>query len=571
MRMSQFYLPTLKETPAEAEIVSHQLMLRAGLIRKLASGIYSYLPLGVRVLQKIENIIREEMVRAGAQEVFLPLLHPAELWKESGRWYDMGPEMMRVKDRKDHDFCIGPTHEEVITDLVRNEVRSYKQLPLNLFQIQTKVRDEIRPRFGVMRSREFIMKDGYSFDLDEKGLDETYQKMFEAYTRIFERIGLEFRAVEADTGAIGGKSSHEFMVLAESGEDAIAYCEDCEYAANLELAQSEISIKEEYEELKDLEKISTPNIKSIKDLEKFFDLDGCKMIKTLLYVAGDTMVAALVRGCDELNEVKLRNHLGVANIRMATDEEIIEKTGAPAGFVGPVGLKNIRIIADPLVMRIKNGVTGANEADYHYRNVNPGRDFTVAEEDVVDLRTVQEGEACVHCGKPLRIARGIEVGHIFKLGTKYSEAMGATILDENGKERPMIMGCYGIGVTRIIGAAIEQNHDENGIIWPMPIAPFHVIILPIGKDDQIMEVAEDIYEKLIAQGIEAVLDDRKERPGVKFNDADLIGIPIRVTIGNRGLKENVVEVKYRDTGEEVKVEVDKIVEFIVDEVRSRLS
>lgn len=568
MRLSQFYLPTLKETPSEAEIISHQLMLRAGLIRKVASGVYSYLPLGMRVLRKIENIVREEMNRAGAQEVLMPAMSPAELWRESGRWDVMGPEMMRFKDRKSHDFCIGPTHEEVVTDLVRHEIRSYKQLPLNLYQIQTKVRDEIRPRFGVMRSREFIMKDAYSFDKDQAGLDESYQKMYDAYTRIFERVGLKFRAVEADTGAIGGKSSHEFMVLAESGEDAIIYCDGCHYAANAERAESIVSLEESPEEMKELEKVSTPDVKTIEDLEKFFNLPGGKMLKTLLYIAGETMVAAVVRGVDELNEVKLRNHLGVPAVRMATDEEIALQ-GLPVGFVGPVGLRGIRVVVDPLVMKIQNGITGANEADYHYRHVNPGRDFAVPEEEIVDLRLAKADDTCARCGDTLKVARGIEVGHVFKLGTKYSEAMHATFLDESGKEQTMIMGCYGIGVTRIIGAAIEQNNDENGIIWPMAIAPFHVTILPIGKEET-MALAQRYYDELQAAGVEVLLDDRKERPGVKFNDADLIGTPIRVTIGDRGLKENLVEIKVRATGEELKMGVDEVLPYLLHQVKSQI-
>lgn len=568
MRLSQFYLPTLKETPSEAEIISHQLMLRAGLIRKVASGVYSYLPLGMRVLRKIENIVREEMNRAGAQEVLMPSMSPAELWKESGRWDIMGAEMMRFQDRKCHDFCIGPTHEEVVTDLVRHEIRSYKQLPLNLYQIQTKVRDEIRPRFGVMRSREFIMKDAYSFDKDQAGLDESYRKMYDAYTRIFERIGLKFRAVEADTGAIGGKSSHEFMVLAESGEDAIIFCDHCHYAANVERAESIVSFEDGSEDGKALEKVSTPNVKTIEELVEFFNLHGGKMLKTLLYIAGGTMVAAVLRGSDELNEVKLRNHLGVPEVRMATDEEIALQ-GLPVGFVGPIDLQGIRVIADPLVMKIQNGVTGANEVDYHYRHVNPGRDFTVPEEDVVDLRLAKENDTCVHCGETLKVARGIEVGHVFKLGTKYSEAMHATFLDENGKEQTMIMGCYGIGVTRIIGAAIEQNNDENGIIWPMAIAPFHVTILPIGKEET-MALAQRFYDELQAQGVEVLLDDRKERPGVKFNDADLTGIPVRVTIGDRGLKENIVEIKVRATGEDLKLGVDEVVPYLLQQVKSQI-
>ncbi len=570
MKMTQFYLPTLKENPTEAEIVSHQLMLRAGLIRKLSAGIYTYLPLGMRVLRKIENIIREEMTRAGAQEVLMPSLQPAELWQESGRWEIMGPLMARLQDRKCHDYCIGPTHEEVVTDLVRHEVNSYKQLPLNLFQIQTKVRDEIRPRFGVMRSREFIMKDAYSFDKDQEGLDLSYQKMYDAYTRIFQRIGLRFRAVEADSGAIGGSSSHEFMVLADSGEDAIVFCDNCQYAANVERAESMVSLEDGCEELKELAKVSTPDVKTIDNLVEFFNLPAGKMIKTLAYVAGKTMIIALIRGCDEVNEVKLRNQLNAVDVRLASDEEVLERFSAPVGFLGPIGLKDIRIIADPLVMKIQNGVTGANQMDYHYRHVNPGRDFTVREEDIIDLRIVKEEDSCIHCNEPLKVARGIEVGHVFKLGTKYSEAMNATFLDENGKEQPLIMGCYGIGVTRIIGAAIEQNNDEHGIIWPMPIAPFHVVIIPIGKDEEVSRVAEQVYTDLDNRGIEVLLDDRNERPGVKFNDADLIGVPVRVVIGGRGLKENRIEVKFRGTGDELKVAVKEIVDFITDQVESQL-
>lgn len=570
MRFSQLYVPTLKENPAEAEIVSHQLMLRAGLIRKLAAGVYSYLPLGVRVIRKIEEIIREEMTRAGALEALMPTMQPRELWEESGRWGDMGPELVRFQDRKTHDFCLGPTHEEVVTDLIRNEVRSYKQLPLNLFQIQTKVRDEIRPRFGVMRSREFIMKDAYSFDLDEAGLDLSYQKMYQAYTRIFERISLKFRSVEADTGAIGGKSSHEFMVLAPTGEDAILYCDKCNYAANVERASSKVVLEIMEEESKNLEKIHTPEIKTIESLEQFFNLSGDQIIKTLFYLIDETIVAALVRGSDELNEAKLRSHLGVVNIRMATDEEILEKTGIPSGFIGPQGLQDIRIIADPLVMQTRNGVMGANEADYHYINVNPGRDFNIPNENIVNIRTAKEAENCIHCNHQLKQARGIEVGHIFKLGTKYSEAMGVTVLDENGKEQPIIMGCYGIGVTRIIGAAIEQNNDEHGIIWPMAIAPFHVIIIPIGKDVEVQETTDQIYHELIDQGIEVLVDDRRERPGVKFNDADLIGIPIRVTVGARGLKEKTVEVKFRDSQAEMKIGLEEIVDYLAKLVNDKV-
>lgn len=570
MRMSEFYLPTLKETPQEAEIISHQLMLRAGLIRKLSSGIYTYLSLGIRVLRKIEQIIREEMVEAGAQEILMPCLQPASLWQESGRWEIMGPLMARLKDRKSNDYCLGPTHEEVVTDLVRGEINSYKQLPLNLFQIQMKVRDEIRPRFGVLRSREFIMKDAYSFDQDQKGLEHSYQKMYEAYCRIFQRIGLKFLAVEADSGSIGGNSSHEFMVLAESGEDTIVYCENCQYAANLERARSQVFLREQNADFAELAKVSTPDVKTIQQLTDFFHLPAEKMIKTLIYIADSEMMAVLIRGSDELNEVKLQNHLQAKELRLATDEEI-SALGLVVGFLGPVGLKNLRLLVDPLVMEIKNAITGANELDYHYSHVNPGRDFAVERDAIIDLRTVQANELCVNCGHQLQLTRGIEVGHVFQLGTKYSQAMGARFLDKTGKERPLMMGCYGIGVTRIIGAAIEQNHDQDGIIWPMNIAPFQVIILAIGKDVSVQEMASTIYTELKNKGIEVLLDDRQGRPGVKFKDADLLGIPIRITIGSRGLQENLIEINLRPTGERVKLAIEEVVDFVVTQVNSQIA
>lgn len=566
MRMSKYYLPTLKETPHEAEIISHQLMLRAGLIRKLSSGLYTYLSLGMRVLQKIEQIISEEMVEAGAQEILMSCLQPAKLWQESGRWEIMGPLMVRFKDRKLHEYCLGPTHEEVVTDLVRGEINSYKQLPLNLFQIQTKVRDEIRPRFGVLRSREFIMKDAYSFDRDQAGLELSYQKMYHAYQKIFQRMGLKFLAVEADSGAIGGNSSHEFMVLADSGEDTIVFCENCQYAANLERARSQVFLTEESTELNDLTKVATPNVKTIQQLSDFFQLPSEQMIKTLIYLADMEIVGVLIRGCDELNEVKLQNYLQADELRLATDEEILSELDLPVGFLGPIGLKNLRLIADPLVMEVKDAVVGANELDYHFSHVQPGRDFAIAPEAIVDLRTVKADELCLNCGQRLQLTRGIEVGHVFQLGTKYSQAMGAKFLDKDGQERHLMMGCYGIGVTRIIGAVIEQNNDQDGIIWPMTIAPFSVIILQIGKDLALEKIASQIYSELQERAIETLLDDRHERPGVKFKDADLLGIPIRITIGSRGLQENLLEVKLRATGEQIKVAVDEVVNLVVSKI-----
>ncbi|KXS40865.1 MAG: prolyl-tRNA synthetase [Candidatus Frackibacter sp. T328-2] len=560
MKMSQAYIPTLKETPAEAEVVSHQLMLRAGMMRKLSSGIYTYLPLGQKVIQKVEEIVREEMNREGAQELLLPALQPAKLWKESERWEDYGPELMRLNDRHNRDFCLGPTHEEVITDLVRDEVRSYKDLPLNLYQIQTKFRDEIRPRFGVLRGREFIMKDAYSFDINEEALEESYQKMYDAYSRIFARCGLEFRPVAADNGAIGGSESHEFMVLADSGEDTVVFCNDCDYAANLELAISDVEFAIGDQEVAELDKVETPGADTIEALAEFLECSTKQLIKTLAYETDEGYVLALIRGDYQLNEVKLRNVLGVPNLEMADGEELFSATGIVTGFAGAIDIPNdVKVIADPSVMEIVNGVTGANEADYHYVNVNPQRDFTV--DEVVDIREIKENEACVECGGDLTLTKGIEVGQVFKLGTKYSESMGATYLDNNGKAQPMVMGCYGIGITRTVAAAIEQNHDDYGIIWPVAIAPYEVSILVLG-DGEVLETGDQIYNDLQQEGIDVLFDDRKERAGVKFNDADLIGSPVRITIGSRSLAEGNVELKVRSTGEELKVSVDEVVDTI---------
>jgi prolyl-tRNA synthetase len=559
MRWSKYFLPTLKEVPAEAEVISHQLMVRAGMIRKLAAGVYSYLPFGLRALKKVREIIREEMNRKGALEVYLPVVQPAEIWQESGRWQLYGKELLRFKDRHDRDFCLGPTHEEVITDIVRKEVKSYRQLPLNLYQIQTKFRDEVRPRFGLMRGREFEMKDAYSFDRDEEGANKSYQDMYDAYCRIFTRCDLNFRAVEADTGPIGGSYSHEFMVLADTGEDAIVGCDSCNYAANMEKAEiRREALETRGVEMKELEKIYTPQVKTIQDLTAFLSAKPDQMVKTLIFQVDGRPVAALVRGDHEINPVKLKNLLGADVVEMADEETIRRITGAPVGFTGPVGLKGIEIIADFAIRGMTNFITGANEGDTHLRNVNLNRDFKV--DRFADIRQAMEGDLCPRCepGR-LKITRGIEVGHVFKLGTKYSKAMGATFLDADGKEKYIVMGCYGIGVGRTVAAAIEQNHDENGIIWPFPIAPFHVLVLPVNMtDSRMVETAEKIYQELLAKGIEVLLDDRDERPGAKFKDADLIGIPLRVTVGNLAVSEGKVEIKFRKTGEVEKVSVNEV-------------
>lgn len=578
MRATELFAPTLREVPAEAEVVSHQLLLRAGFIRRVAAGIYTGLPLAKRVLKKIEQIIREEMDRQGGQEVMLPIVQPAELWHETGRWDVYGPELFRLKDRHNRDFALGPTHEEIITDLVRGEVSSYKQLPLLLYQIQNKYRDERRPRFGLLRGREFIMKDLYSFDRDEEGLEVSYRKMHEAYTRVFTRCGLRFRPVEADSGAIGGSDTHEFMVLADSGEAAVLYCENggCEYAANVEKASAifpenspagaaeikngkaagkpastpgpqEVKIKE----------VATPGRKTVGEVAAFLDVPEQKIIKTLLYQTEKEIVAALVRGDRDVNEIKLLNTLGCLRLELAGPAVVREVTGAPAGYSGPVGLKGIKIVADPEVAAMRGAITGANRDGAHFRNVTPGRDFSV--DTVADIRLVKAGEPCPHCGAALKEARGIEVGQIFKLGIKYSKALGATYLDESGTSRPIVMGCYGIGVTRTMAAAIEQNHDQDGIIWPASIAPYHVAVIPVStKDCQQVGLAEEIYERFNKAGLEVVLDDRPERAGVKFKDADLIGYPLRVIVGSKTAADRQVEVRARRTGEVLMVPLGEI-------------
>ncbi|MDD3268143.1 MAG: proline--tRNA ligase [Syntrophomonadaceae bacterium] len=544
MKASELFFPTLREVPSEAEVVSHQLLLRAGFIRKTTAGVYTYLPLAYRVIKKIMNIVREEMDRAGGQEVLMPIIQPAELWKKSGRWDVYGEEMFRLQDRHNRDFALGPTHEEIITTLVNADAHSYRDLPLLIYQIQNKYRDEIRPRFGLMRGREFIMKDLYSFDLDDAGLDISYHKMYEAYNRIYERLHLQYRVVEADSGAIGGNESHEFMVLAENGEAEIVYCDTCDYAANVEKAVCTIDEQEAGDEaMLAIEKIHTPAQKTIQDIVDAFGIPSQRQVKTLMYLADGVLVAAVLRGDRELNEIKLKNALGCNQLFMADQESVMTGCGAGFGSLGPVGMK-VKIYLDLEVSQMKNFACGANEDHYHYLNVNLGRDFVP--EKIIDIRAAVVGDNCPLCPGHLQSVRGIEVGHIFKLGIKYSQALDAKYIDQNGQEKLMVMGCYGIGVSRTMAAAVEQNNDENGIIWPLPIAPFQVIVVPVNakKEDQ-MNTARGLYEELIDNGIEAIIDDRDERAGVKFKDADLIGIPLRITVGPKALEQNQVEVKKR--------------------------
>jgi prolyl-tRNA synthetase len=559
MRWSQALIETMKELPAEAEVVSHQLMLRAGLIRKLAAGLYDYLPLGLRTLRKVERIVREEMDASGALEVLLPILTPAELWQESGRWEKYGAELFRVTDRHEREFALGPTHEEVITDLVRRTVKSYRQLPVNLYQIHTKFRDEVRPRFGVMRSREFLMKDAYSFDRDEAGAEAAYARMFETYHRIFRRCGLRFKAVEADPGAIGGSFSAEFMVLAETGEEAIATCPACSYAANTEKAAGLLPDPcVETETRQAFELVSTPGVHTVADVAAFLKVPAQKIAKTLLYAADGKLYAVVIRGDREVNEVKLKNALNANTLALAKPEQIAAASGAPVGFSGPFGLTGVAsVLMDASLEGAVNLVTGGNKADTHAVNVSPGRDFKP--DLVLDLCLAQAGDLCPSCRQPLGIERGIEVGHVFKLGLKYSESMHAAFLDEDGQERLCVMGCYGIGVSRIVAAAIEQNHDESGILWPMALAPYQVSLLPVApKDPAVAAMAEEVYRELLAAGVEALLDDREERAGVKFKDADLVGIPLRLTFG-KGVAEGIIELKRRDTGTVEMVARDGIV------------
>ena len=555
MRVSKMFAPTLREVPAEAEVVSHQLLLRAGFMRKSTNGMYSYLPLAWRVLKKIENIVREEMDNAGAQEIMMPIMQPAEIWQESGRWGAYGAEMIRLKDRHNREYCLGPTHEEMVTTLIKGDVRSYRQLPMNVYQIQDKFRDERRPRFGLMRSRDFIMKDAYSFDRDEAGLDVSYKSMYDAYTNVFNRCGLTFRPVEADSGAIGGSGSHEFMVIAESGEAEIVYCTECDYAANVEKAEMHV-IEAADEAALERAEVETPNCKSIADVCAYLNMPVEKSVKAVAYKSEKGLILCFVRGDHEVNEVKVINTCNVLEVEMA-DENMLVEAGTCGGYMGPVGIdpEKVMVVVDHSVMQMHNFCCGANKEGYHMVNVNPGRDFTPT--FVADIRLIQEGDPCPHCGGKVAKARGIEVGQVFKLFTKYSAAMNCTFLDENGKENPMVMGCYGIGVSRTMAACIEQNNDKDGMIWPVAIAPYEVLVVPVNtKDEASTAKAEEIYEVLKKAGVEAVIDDRNERPGVKFKDADLIGYPLRVVVGPKTLAEGNIEVKSRRTGEVAMLPVD---------------
>ncbi len=563
MRTSAFFLSTLKEAPNEAELISHKLMMRAGLIKKLGSGLYSWMPMGLRVLRKVEQIVREEMDRAGALELFLPAVQPAELWQESGRWEKFGPQMLKIKDRHDRDFCFGPTHEEVITDIARREIRSYRQLPVNFYQIQTKFRDEIRPRFGVMRAREFIMKDAYSFHVDFDDLQREYRSMYDTYSRIFDRLGLKYRAVAADTGAIGGTGSHEFHVLADSGEDAIAYSLASDFAANVELAEALAPATSRGAPGQPMTKVATPGQHSIEDVSAFLKISAQRIVKTLLYVTADQRpVLVLLRGDHVLNEVKAGKKLG-DGFHFATEAEVRARLGADPGSIGPVGSHGIPVIADRAVLAMSDFVCGANETGHHLTGVNFDRDLPEPTE-VADLRNVVEGDPSPDGKGQLGICRGIEVGHIFQLRTKYSEALSATFLDEGGKSQPMEMGCYGIGVSRIVAAAIEQNHDERGIIWPRAIAPFEIAIAPIGyrKNAEVRAAADQLYAELVAAGIDVLLDDRDERPGVMFADLELIGVPHRITIGDRGLKQGQIEYVARRDGSPQLVDIATAPDFV---------
>lgn len=565
MKMSNYYVPTLREVPAEAELISHQLLLRAGMIRKLVSGVYTYLPLSVRVLKNIETIVREEMDAIDSQECLMSALCPSELWKETGRWEDFGPEMFRLHDRHNREFCLGPTHEEVFTNLIRHELKSYKQLPLSLYQIQTKFRDEKRPRFGLMRSREFIMKDAYTFDKDEEGMRTSYEEMWKAYERVFDRCKLDYQIVEGDSGAMGGSDSHEFIAMSEVGETEIAYCGSCDYAATDEKAACNYKIEDD-SALDNMEKVSTPDVKTIEELQSFFNVAGDRFVKTLLFKAGEETVAVLIPGNRTLNEVKLLNQLDVLehDFEIADEETVKRITGCNVGFAGPIGLKeDIRILIDERVPMMKNVFVGANETDFHLKNVNFDRDFKG--EVVGDLVMIERGDTCPKCGAPIQMDRGNEVGNIFQLGTKYSKALNATYLDSNGKEQLIVMGSHGIGISRTLATIIEQYHDENGIIWPLAVAPFQVIITVVNskKEDQ-QTLGLEIYKDLKAKGLDVIIDDRKERAGVKFKDAELLGIPIRVNVG-RDASENQVEFKLRRGGETEVLQSEDIYAAILKE------
>lgn len=565
MRMSKMYMPTLRETPSEAEIPSHQLLLRAGMIRKLVSGVYSYLPLGYRAIKKVEKVVREEMDAAGSQELLMSAIQPRELWEASGRWANFGPEMWRLKDRNDREFCLGPTHEEYFTDLIKDEIKSYKQLPLSIYQIQTKYRDEKRPRFGLMRCREFIMKDAYSFDTDEEAMKVAYQNMWDAYDRVFTRLKLNYKVVQGDTGAMGGKVSHEFTAMSDVGEGVVAYCNSCDFAATDEKAQVIYSIPQGEEEEKEMDKVLTPEVKTIDGLVDFFNIERYRFGKALVFLAQGEPVVVVIPGDRELNETKLANYLMVPGheLEMADEETIKKISGANKGFTGPVGLaKGTRLLVDQRVTTLKNIVVGGNETDYHLVNANYGRDFQG--EVVEDLLMVQEGDTCPTCGEKLSLDRGIEVGNIFQLGTKYSESLKATYLDVNGKEQPFVMGSYGIGVSRSVAAVVEQYHDEKGIIWPFVVAPYHAVVTIVNtKKEEQNELGEKIYEDLKKMGVEVLLDDRNERPGVKFTDRELIGIPVQITVGKMA-SEGIVEYSLRKREGKQEVTADRIMDLILE-------
>jgi prolyl-tRNA synthetase len=566
MRATETLVSTLREVPADADIISHQLLLRAGMLRKVAAGIYTILPLGHRVLLKIEAIIREEMNRAGGIELLMPIIQPAELWQQSGRWDVYGPELFRLKDRHERSFCLGPTHEEIITELVHQEIRSYRQLPLMLYQIQNKYRDERRPRFGLLRGREFIMKDLYSFDIDEDGLEANYRKMYTAYSRIFTRYGLDFRVVEADPGAIGGNDSHEFMVMSDNGEAEIVFCSACDYAADVEKApcsaESQPALRPENTQLPPLEQVRTPGTRTVKAVAEYLGVQAEQVLKILLFVTDDGPVAVLVRGDRSLNEIKLKNYLQTKMLEIADEKDVAERFGLPTGFAGPVGLGGrVRLLADNEIKNMINAVAGANEPDFHYRNVNYGRDYQV--EAFADFRLAQEGDSCPGCGQPLQLKRGIEVGQLFKLGTKYSKALGANVLDESGREIPVVMGCYGIGVTRTLAAAVEQWHDQDGIIWPPAIAPYQAVVIPVGQRDSAQaDLAEEVCRQLTDSGIDCLYDDRSERTGVKFKDADLIGYPARIVINKETVTEGLVEIKWRASGDVERIPRDTAATYL---------
>jgi len=575
MRWSQTYIQTLRQDPADAEVVSHRLLVRAGFISKVAAGIYSYLPLATRSLAKLSAIVREEMAGAGSAELVMPAVQPAELWQDSGRWAEYGPELLRIRDRHDRDFCFGPTHEEVITDIVRGSINSYKQLPVNMYQIQTKFRDEIRPRFGLMRGREFLMKDAYTFHADDECLDVAYRAMERAYRNVFTRCGLRYTQVEADTGNIGGSESHEFMVLADTGEDAILSCTKCSYGANVEKAETgalEPAPPWPLATPDTPQTVDTPDQRTVEEVADFLDISPAHLIKTLIFETDEEFVAVLIRGDLEVNEIKLKNALGCLHLQLASEQKILEITGGPQGFSGPVGLDGVKILADPSVMELTAAATGANADQTHLVGVVPGRDFTP--ELVADLRLAREGDPCPKCDGTLFEKRGIEVGHIFKLGTKYSKAMGCNFLDAGGVERPMIMGCYGLGISRTMAAAIEQNHDDKGIIWPLPLAPHEVVLAVLNSDKpEVVEAAERLYEQLREAGVDVLFDDRTERPGVKFNDMDLIGFPVRIVVGKRGLDNGEVELSLRSDGERRPTPVGDLVpavEALLDELREEV-